>query len=96
MFIFDQKTYALYILQRTYIIHVSTISRYDQSVRVESRRMEFIDGASRLRGGAKALDVWRLETKPLGPPHGADVGTTMDFVGVHDLSEPMMVLGCLG
>eukprot|EP00435_Cladocopium_sp_Y103_P071459 s275_g37.t1 len=25
--------------------------------------MEFIDGASRLRGGAKALDVWRLETK---------------------------------
>ncbi|CAJ1424269.1 unnamed protein product [Effrenium voratum] len=25
--------------------------------------MEFIDGASRLRGSAKALDVWRLETK---------------------------------
>ncbi|CAE7233665.1 NaCP60E [Symbiodinium natans] len=25
--------------------------------------MEFIEGASRLRGGAKALDVWRLETK---------------------------------
>lgn len=25
--------------------------------------MEFIDGASRLRGQAKALDVWRLETK---------------------------------
>ena len=25
--------------------------------------MEFIDGASRLRGSAKAIDVWRLETK---------------------------------
>eukprot|EP00913_Durusdinium_trenchii_P018294 g17187.t1 len=24
---------------------------------------EFIDGAARLRGGAKAIDVWRLETK---------------------------------
>ena len=45
--------------------------------------MEFIDGASRLRGGAKALDVWRLETKPLGPPPGADVWTTLECVGVH-------------
>ena len=25
--------------------------------------MEFIDGAVRLRGNAKALDVWRMETK---------------------------------
>ena len=25
--------------------------------------MEFIDGAQRLRGGAKALDIWRMETK---------------------------------
>ncbi|CAJ1340236.1 unnamed protein product [Effrenium voratum] len=25
--------------------------------------MEFIDGAGRLKGGAKALDIWRLETK---------------------------------
>lgn len=24
---------------------------------------EFIDGAARLRGGAKAIDVWRMETK---------------------------------
>jgi hypothetical protein len=24
---------------------------------------EFIEGAARLRGGAKALDIWRLETK---------------------------------
>lgn len=24
---------------------------------------EFIDGAARLRGSAKAIDVWRLETK---------------------------------
>ena len=27
------------------------------------RLMEFLDGATRLRGGAKALDVWRIETK---------------------------------
>eukprot|EP00913_Durusdinium_trenchii_P021590 g20288.t1 len=25
--------------------------------------MEFIDGAARLKGGAKALDIWRIETK---------------------------------
>jgi len=25
--------------------------------------MEFIEGAARLRGGAKALDIWRIETK---------------------------------
>lgn len=25
--------------------------------------MEFIEGAQRLRGGAKALDIWRMETK---------------------------------
>ena len=25
--------------------------------------MEFIDGAGRLKGGAKALDIWRIETK---------------------------------
>lgn len=25
--------------------------------------MEFLEGATRLRGGAKALDVWRIETK---------------------------------
>ena len=43
--------------------------------------MEFIDGASRLRGGAKALDVWRLETKPLGPPPGVDVWTTLEVGG---------------
>lgn len=24
---------------------------------------EFMEGAARLRGGAKALDIWRLETK---------------------------------
>ena len=24
---------------------------------------EFMEGATRLRGGAKALDIWRLETK---------------------------------
>ena len=28
-----------------------------------TRIMEFIEGASRLRGGAKALDIWRIETK---------------------------------
>lgn len=27
------------------------------------RLMEFIEGAQRLRGGAKALDIWRMETK---------------------------------
>lgn len=27
------------------------------------RLTEFIDGAARLRGGAKAIDVWRMETK---------------------------------
>ena len=25
--------------------------------------MEFIEGAQRLRGSAKALDIWRMETK---------------------------------
>jgi len=25
--------------------------------------MEFVEGASRLKGGAKALDIWRIETK---------------------------------
>ena len=25
--------------------------------------MEFIEGAARLRGNAKALDIWRIETK---------------------------------
>lgn len=25
--------------------------------------MEFVEGAARLRGSAKALDIWRLETK---------------------------------
>lgn len=25
--------------------------------------MEFIEGAARLKGGAKALDIWRIETK---------------------------------
>ncbi len=25
--------------------------------------MEVIEGAQRLRGGAKALDIWRMETK---------------------------------
>ena len=24
---------------------------------------EFIDGAARLKGGAKAVDIWRIETK---------------------------------
>ena len=28
-----------------------------------TRLMEFIEGAQRLRGGAKALDIWRMETK---------------------------------
>ena len=27
------------------------------------RLMEFVEGASRLKGGAKALDIWRIETK---------------------------------
>ena len=27
------------------------------------RLMEFIEGAARLRGNAKALDIWRIETK---------------------------------
>ena len=27
------------------------------------RLMEFIEGAARLKGSAKALDIWRLETK---------------------------------
>ena len=30
---------------------------------VVPRLTEFIDGAARLRGGAKAIDVWRMETK---------------------------------
>eukprot|EP00434_Breviolum_minutum_P016746 symbB.v1.2.014769.t1/scaffold1084.1/size139254/8 len=36
---------------------------------------EFIDGAARLRGSAKAIDVWRLETKvePLAYKHGLRV-----------------------
>lgn len=25
--------------------------------------MEFVEGAARLRGSAKALDIWRIETK---------------------------------
>ena len=25
--------------------------------------MEFVEGAARLRGGAKALDIWRIESK---------------------------------
>ena len=39
--------------------------------------MEFIDGASRLRGQAKALDVWRLETKRLGSETGNGVEKLM-------------------
>ena len=27
------------------------------------RLMEFVEGASRLKGNAKALDIWRIETK---------------------------------
>ena len=29
----------------------------------QPRLMEFIEGAGRLRGNAKALDIWRVETK---------------------------------
>lgn len=44
--------------------------------------MEFIEGAARLKGHAKALDIWRMETKveatgrdcKLGePPNSAEV-----------------------
>jgi hypothetical protein len=31
---------------------------------------EFIEGSTRLRGSAKALDVWRLETKAWPVAHG--------------------------
>lgn len=31
------------------------------------RLMEFIEGAARLKGSAKALDIWRLETKVEAP-----------------------------
>ena len=31
--------------------------------RFQARLMEFIEGAARLRGNAKALDIWRIETK---------------------------------
>eukprot|EP00438_Fugacium_kawagutii_P000620 Skav224342 [mRNA] locus=scaffold2411:43913:44588:- [translate_table: standard] len=34
---------------------------------------EFIEGAARLRGGAKALDIWRLETKAGGGNDVAEV-----------------------
>ena len=30
--------------------------------------LRFIEGAARLRGSAKAIDVWRLETKVEVPP----------------------------
>ena len=31
--------------------------------RFRVRLVEFIEGAGRLRGSAKALDIWRMETK---------------------------------
>mmetsp|Transcript_48297 Transcript_48297/g.108501 ORF Transcript_48297/g.108501 Transcript_48297/m.108501 type:complete len:397 (+) Transcript_48297:3-1193(+) len=52
--------------------------------------MEFIEGASRLRGGAKALDIWRIETKLevlMGELMGALNGGNKDVQHVFDNSQ---------
>ena len=44
------------------------------------RLSEFIDGAARLRGSAKAIDVWRMETKAVVVVEG-DGGFSVDGTG---------------
>ena len=44
---------------------------------------EFIDGAARLKGSAKALDVWRMECKIEVPGLGNDSTTSLSYW--HDL-----------
>ena len=50
-----------------------------------SRLMEFIDGAGRLKGGAKALDIWRLETKLEAPK--SPLGGDSPFAGTYPCSR---------
>ena len=44
-------------------LHILTDSVFRSIELHTPRLMEFIEGAARLRGNAKALDIWRIETK---------------------------------
>ena len=44
---------------------------------------EFIEGAARLRGGAKALDIWRMAP-------WTDTCVTTNFLGIYGIPEGLL------
>ena len=75
---------SLFSRRRLVWSHVAHVDR-PAWVETEQPPPRFIDGAGRLKGSAKAIDVWRLETKVEAPMESTGGGRSIRETGLFNI-----------